>query len=216
MANNRFNKQVTPKGYQKGGSVRDTRKTEQMIGASISSKREKGRAKKMGGGMMMKRPMMKKGGAAKGAKPITDPKVLQAIKLIKPPIGKKRLGKKTGGPVPVEKIKKDFPKASPQKIARLQTMLGDKSAPMKKERLFEGDRGRRKKMIKKLKGAVVKATPLGLGTKVAKKIKERMGKKMGGPLKPVDPKTQKGLSKLPTEVRNKMGYMKKGGKVNGK
>ncbi len=86
MANNRFNKQVTPKGYKKGGSVRDTRKTEQMIGASISSKREKGRIKK----------------------------------------------------------------------------------------------------------------------------------KMGGPLKPVDPKTQKGLSKLPTEVRNKMGYMKKGGKVHGK
>jgi len=40
--------------------------------------------------------------------------------------------------------------------------------------------------------------------------------KAGGALKPVDPKTQKGLSKLPTEVRNKMGYMKKGGKVNGK
>ncbi len=99
------------------------------------------------------------------------------------------------------------------------TSTRDKSAPMKKERLFEGDRGRRKKIIKKLKGAVVKATPLGLGIKakeVAKKIKERMGKKMGGSLKPVDPKTQKGLSKLPTEVRNKMGYMKKGGKVNGK
>jgi len=37
--------------------------------------------------------------------------------------------------------------------------------------------------------------------------------KMGGALKPVDPKTQKGLSKLPTEVRNKMGYMQDGGKV---
>ena len=96
MPNNRFNKQVTPKGYQKGGSVRDTRKTEQMIGASISSKREKGRAKKMGGGMMMKRPMMNKGGKT---------------------------------------------------------------------------------------------------------------------LTPVNPETQKGLSKLPKKVRNKMGYMKKGGKV---
>jgi len=40
--------------------------------------------------------------------------------------------------------------------------------------------------------------------------------KKGGPLKPVDPKTQKGLSKLPTEVRNKMGYMKDGGKVKDK
>ena len=49
-----------------------------------------------------------------------------------------------------------------------------------------------------------------------KKGKKRFGMKRGGALKPVDPKTQKGLSKLPTEVRNKMGYMKKGGKVNGK
>ena len=34
-----------------------------------------------------------------------------------------------------------------------------------------------------------------------------------GSLKPVDPKKQKGLSKLPKDVRNKMGFMKKGGKV---
>ena len=39
---------------------------------------------------------------------------------------------------------------------------------------------------------------------------KRMG---GGSLIPVDPNTQKGLSKLPKKVRNKMGYMKKGGKV---
>jgi len=32
-------------------------------------------------------------------------------------------------------------------------------------------------------------------------------------LKPVDPKKQKGLAKLPTKVRNNMGYMKKGGVV---
>ena len=47
-------------------------------------------------------------------------------------------------------------------------------------------------------------------------MKKRPAMKKGGALKPVDPKTQKGLSKLPTEVRNKMGYMKKGGKVHGK
>ena len=69
MANRLYNKQVTPKGYQKGGSVRDTRKTEQMIGASISSKREKGRTRKMGGGMMMERPMMQKGGSLKAVQP---------------------------------------------------------------------------------------------------------------------------------------------------
>ena len=40
-------------------------------------------------------------------------------------------------------------------------------------------------------------------------------KKMGGSLKSV-PAGNKGLKKLPTEVRNKMGFMKKGGKVHGK
>ena len=32
-------------------------------------------------------------------------------------------------------------------------------------------------------------------------------------LKPDNPEKNPGLSELPTEVRNKMGYMKKGGKV---
>ena len=34
-----------------------------------------------------------------------------------------------------------------------------------------------------------------------------------GSLKPVDKTKNPGLSKLPTKVRNKMGYMKKGGQV---
>jgi len=37
---------------------------------------------------------------------------------------------------------------------------------------------------------------------------------MGKKLKPV-PKDNKGLGKLPTQVRNKMGFMKKGGQVAG-
>ena len=44
-----------------------------------------------------------------------------------------------------------------------------------------------------------------------KNVKKKAG---GGSLKPVPEGNKgKGLSKLPTEVRNKMGYMKKGGKV---
>ena len=68
----------------------------------------------------------------------------------------------------------------------------------------------------KMGGGMMMKRPMMKKGGVAKKIKERMGKKMGGSLKPVDPKTQKGLSKLPTKVRNKMGYMKEGGKVKGK
>ena len=44
------------------------------------------------------------------------------------------------------------------------------------------------------------------------KIKETFGPKNKN-LKPVDPKKQKGLSKLPRQVRNKMGYMKSGGRA---
>jgi hypothetical protein len=38
--------------------------------------------------------------------------------------------------------------------------------------------------------------------------------KDGGSLKPVDKEKNPGLSKLPTKVRNKMGFMKKGGVVS--
>jgi len=41
----------------------------------------------------------------------------------------------------------------------------------------------------------------------------RIKKKMGGSLKPVDKSKNPGLAKLPTKVRNKMGYMKDGGSV---
>ena len=44
------------------------------------------------------------------------------------------------------------------------------------------------------------------------KIKKTFAPK-GKNLKPVDPKKQKGLSRLPREVRNKMGYMKSGGRA---
>lgn len=38
--------------------------------------------------------------------------------------------------------------------------------------------------------------------------------KMGGSLKPVDKTAKPGLAKLPTAVRNKMGYQKNGGKMS--
>jgi len=38
-------------------------------------------------------------------------------------------------------------------------------------------------------------------------------RKDGGSLKTVDKEKNPGLSKLPTKVRNKMGYMKKGGRA---
>ena len=48
--------------------------------------------------------------------------------------------------------------------------------------------------------------------KIKDKIKKVIGKKGGGALKPVPP-DNKGLAKLPTEVRNNMGFAKAGGQV---
>ena len=47
--------------------------------------------------------------------------------------------------------------------------------------------------------------------RIVRELKKAKGGKVGG-LKKVQPH-QKGLKKLPTKVRNKMGYMKKGGRV---
>ena len=57
---------------------------------------------------------------------------------------------------------------------------------------------------------VLRPKPTGKGGKPLKP--KPVGKKDGGMLKSVKP-SQKGLSKLPKEVRNKMGYMKDGGKA---
>ena len=58
------------------------------------------------------------------------------------------------------------------------------------------------------------AKRLGIPKSVGEEfMKADKGKKFkeGGALKEVDSGENPGLSKLPTEVRNKMGYMKKGG-----
>jgi len=52
--------------------------------------------------------------------------------------------------------------------------------------------------------------PQGAGTYGSKKGRPPKKKMGGGSMKPV-PAGSKGLSKLPTEVRNKMGYMAYGG-----
>ena len=61
------------------------------------------------------------------------------------------------------------------------------------------------------------AKKVGIPMKVAKEFnKADKGKKFNnGDLVKVDADKNPGLSKLPTEVRNKMGYMKKGGMAKG-
>ena len=163
MANNRFNKQVTPKGYKVGGRV-----------------------KKMGGGMMMQRPMYKDG--SKVRKLPTEVSKKEADKKLK--------SKKTMMP-DLRNRKSLIP--LPSEIRDMKEKIKKKKETGKKD-IFDyiGD---------------VLSVPYKIrgGNAKGGRIK-KMG---GGSLKAV-PADNKGLKKLPTEVRNKMGFMKKGGKVNGK
>jgi len=83
--------------------------------------------------------------------------------------------------------------------------LGDISKILKGEKVKKADGGRI-------------GRKLGGGANMAKKktniqkIKETFAPKSKN-LKPVDKNKQKGLAKLPIEVRNKMGYAKKGGRA---
>jgi hypothetical protein len=70
-------------------------------------------------------------------------------------------------------------------------------------------------MKKKMKmgGAAPKKAMMG-NTMMAKPMMEKPMMKMGGSLKSVDKGKNPGLAKLPTAVRNKMGYKKYGGAVD--
>jgi len=63
------------------------------------------------------------------------------------------------------------------------------------------------------KGGLAKQAATAIAMKEAGKKPKKMA--AGGGLKEV-PEDNTGLSKLPTEVRNKMGYMKEGGKTKSK
>jgi hypothetical protein len=181
MANNRFNKQVTPKGYKMGGRVN-----------------------KMGGGMM-KRPMYKDG-SPKFKTLLQRYTPEESKELMKDPSRKARIKK-----LLENRKAKTFKEGGSAKKKK----KSKKEHPMKEERFQQTAQERLKKSG--FKKSEIGDPRVGTGSKAYNEnIMAKGGrvKKMGGgSLKPVDPKTQKGLSKLPTKVRNKMGFMKKGGKV---
>ena len=102
-----------------------------------------------------------------------------------------------------------------ERSKRMPTMLQDRGA-MKK--------GGEVKKKKPMKGRMAKPAKRITGTRPNRPInptnpgfpyKPRPMQKMkAGGLKPVDKSKNPGLAKLPTGVRNKMGYMKKGGRTN--
>jgi len=100
-----------------------------------------------------------------------------------------------------------------------------KRKEMEKGGMPETDKERQRRILESVKEKRKKDNPKRKMTpeKLEKGAKEffqkknsddaQLLKKGGSALKPVDKKKNPGLAKLPTQVRNKMGYMKKGGRV---
>jgi len=152
MANNRFNMQVTPKGYKAGGQVKNSKGTSTSTKGNIRHGKLK---------------------SQKELKTITDSKKY-----------------------------KDASYGDKTKMLNVATMKkgGKVRGDIKLGRALVEAFGS-KKTINKMKSNI--------------QDQNRVKKMGGGSLKSV-PAGNKGLKKLPTEVRNKMGFMKKGGKVHGK
>ena len=81
-----------------------------------------------------------------------------------------------------ERVKKAFPKKSPRGRGVIST-LGSQN-PMKRDRLMEGAKARRRKMftdaLRKLGSAGKRLTPGGAGSEIARRIGQQISKKMGG------------------------------------
>ena len=153
-----------------------------------------GRVAKMGGGMMMNRPMMN------GSR--TNMKIGGFLKKVGKKVGKAAAG--VGAAVLAAKaLKKKKPKG--KKMDAVDKFFKKKGTTLKTgsaiaaETMAKADRDK-----KKFRKGLDKIAAAGGVSKL---------KAGGSALKPVNPETQKGLSKLPTKVRNKMGFMKKGGRV---
>jgi hypothetical protein len=132
-----------------------------------------------------------------------------------------------------KQISTEIDKAKERGATRKQLVKGRKFQRDSRRAQREGDKLRKDVLrIGKAKGGKVddkKKTKKPLGGKLKKprpgsydyQLQETMKppykrkemKKGGKALKPVDKEKNPGLAKLPTHVRNKMGYMKKGGRV---
>jgi hypothetical protein len=178
--------------------------------------------KKMYGGGMTKKKKMAVGGIAAKVKTV-------GIKKEETPMG--TFVKREKKVVPISRIMKDEIKslkyalnmegvtdAQKKKIQKLidakqagvdATKKSYKSSTIPTMRGTEEDKEQAKKLKEYQYGKKLLKRADKREKKAGGSVKKKMA--MGGKMKPVDKKKNPGLAKLPTEVRNKMGFMKKGG-----
>jgi hypothetical protein len=140
-----------------------------------------------------------------------------------------RVGKEDGGVVNVKrprnpmrkgpmKVKKPENKPSPKLNEKLKKSMNKLQTEGLRREMKKGGKVDDKKKTKKPLGGRLKKPKPGsydyqLQETMKPPYKRKEMKKGGKALKPVDKEKNPGLAKLPTQVRNKMGYMKKGGRV---
>ena len=171
-----------------------------------------------------------------GPKPKTSTRVKNFVRKNKVPIaaGAATLGtttallksKKTDSKPKVTKPKVEKPKMRPDSIKPKAKQNIVKSPPIKrtnitaggnvgfgpKGNIFASSEKRRKELMEKYGGTGSAAARAAM-----KGTQGNMVSRAAGGLRPVPEGNKgKGLSKLPTEVRNKMGFMRKGGKLTKK
>ena len=118
-------------------------------------------------------------------------------------------GKKLTNKTAIDKINK-----TKAKYAALKESANS-SNPMRTDRVFRTGSVKYRRPESAIEFYGDKGSKKGLAEKAMNRRIEVLKNNMkdgGRALKPVKP-SQKGLKKLPTKVRNKMGYMKKGGRV---
>ena len=135
--------------------------------------------------------------------------IYSTIKSVKPTVGKTPI-KKAVDDVKLTALKargqmKKRSQDFDRDIQKVKSKLGQSMQKLKGEKVTESGVSKGKDRVNRRFGSPKPKTNV-------QKIKETFSPK-GKNLKPVDPKKQKGLSKLPTKVRNKMGYMKSGGRA---
>ena len=135
-----------------------------------------------------------KEGTIKGVKPYSDKKYSSfGFQKAKTPTDRANIARKR------ESIKRSED-ASKQRDKIRKAKADIKDAQRELNRMVDTKRGERMPMSKQVFG---KSVP----------EKKAKGGMVGKSLKPVDKAKNPGLAKLPTKVRNKMGYMKDGGMV---
>ena len=180
MPNNRFNKQVTSKGYKRGGGV-DVKKAKEF------RKNKKTPIRTFLKNTMEGKYMDKNRGTA-------EPRDV---------VGNRRVKKMGGG-----RIAGAARRA--QEHGYYTPDMGMKGGRMYRD---GGKVGKKKPRVKVIGIGKAKDYPgIKKIIEMNKKGKKRF-KDGGSALKAVDKSKNPGLAKLPTQVRNKMGYMKDGGKV---